>query len=87
MVRAPPRGGKSAGCNTVGAFVEWFREPPLRPDGRVGCSVGFGLRPTAQSGRGGSGCCDEVVREDEDVDDLQFIWRWKKMGGMAKSCA
>jgi len=31
--------------------------------------VGFGLRPTAQSGRGGSGCCDEVVREDEDVDD------------------
>ena len=69
-VRTPPRGGKSAGCNnTAGAFAEWLREPPLRPDGRVECNVGFGLRPTAQSGRGGSGCCEEVVREDEDVDD------------------
>ena len=68
--RAPPRGGKSAGCNdTAGAFVLWLRGPPLRPDGRVGCSVGFGLRPTAQSGRAGSGCCEEVVRDDDDVDD------------------
>jgi hypothetical protein len=26
IVRAPPRGGKSAGCNnTAGAFVEWLR--------------------------------------------------------------
>jgi len=68
--RAPPRGGKSAGCNdAAGAFELWLRVPPLRPDGRVGCSVGFGLRPTAQSGRAGSGCCEEVVRDDEDVDD------------------
>jgi len=69
-VRTPPRGGKSADCNnTAGVFAEWLRGPPLRPDGRVGCNVGFGLRPTAQSGRGGSGCCEEVVREEEDVDD------------------
>jgi len=68
--RAPPRGGKSAGCNDTGALVVWLRGPPLRGDGRVECSVGFGLRPTAQSGRGGSGCCEEVVREDEDVDDV-----------------
>lgn len=68
--RAPPRGGKSAGCSdTVGALEVWLRGPPLRGDDRVECSVGFGLRPTAQSGRGGSGCCEEVVREDEDVDD------------------
>ena len=37
--------------------------------------VGCALRPTAQSGRGGKGCCcDEVVevnvrREDDDVDE------------------
>jgi hypothetical protein len=66
----PPRGGKSAACNdTAGVLAEWLREPPLRVDGRVGCNVGFGLRPTAQSGRGGSGCCEEVVREEEEVDD------------------
>jgi hypothetical protein len=68
--RAPPRGGKSAGCNdTAGALVVWLRGPPLRADDRVWCNVGFGLRPTAQSGRGGSGCCEEVVREEEDVED------------------
>jgi hypothetical protein len=33
-----------------------------------------GFRPTAQSGRGGKGCCDEVVdvyvcRDEEEVED------------------
>ncbi len=29
---------------------------------------GSGLRPTARSGNGGSGCCEEAVLEDKDVD-------------------
>jgi len=67
----PPRGGKSVGCNnTDGALDVWLRGPPLRADARDGWSVGFGLRPTAQSGRGGSGCWEEVVREEDDVDDV-----------------
>jgi hypothetical protein len=62
------RGGKSAGCNNTGAPVVWLRGPTLCTDVRVGWSVGFGLRPMAQSGRGGSGCWVEVVREVDDVD-------------------
>ena len=40
-----------------------------RVAGLVGSSGGSGLSLTTQSVRGGSGCCEEVVREDEDVDD------------------
>ncbi len=49
-----------------------------RVDDKVGCA----LRPTAQSGRAGKGCFDEVdvnVRRDEDdVEDCKAVDAQKK---------
>jgi len=60
----------STGCNdTAGVLVLWLHEPLLHRDGQVRCSVRFGLRLTAQSRQAGSGCYEEVVQDDEDVDD------------------
>lgn len=81
-------GGKSVDCKTTGTngwegecrlgapfragdprelFTEesWCR-------GCAECRVGWGFKPTAQSGRAGSGCCEEAVdvyvrRDDEEV--------------------
>jgi len=81
------KGGKSFCRDTAGGFLlplalragEGIMEPPGPPArlefavsrlAKVGCA----LRPTAQSGRGGSGCCEDavevyVLREEELVDD------------------
>ena len=65
----PPERGPSIG--DIVREVSWLavacRPPP------VAANVGWALRPTAQSGRAGKGCCwDEVVevyvrRDEEDV--------------------
>ena len=74
------RGGKSAAWKTTGCCIEIARE--LLRGGDIGRELllrfrgffgaGEGLNPTAQSGRGGNGCCDDVVdvyvrRDDDDV--------------------
>ncbi len=64
-----------------GEMGDIVREPVCeRSWWRAPASVGCAFRPTAQSGRAGNGCCDDVVdvnvrREEEDVvdDDCRMI--------------
>lgn len=83
---AEESGGKSLGCNT-GCGWCWFCIPRRAGDMfrefallwswwcRVACNTGSALRPTAQSGRGGSGCFEDVdvyvVREDVVDEDCE----------------
>lgn len=67
------RGGEMG--DIVRELVREWSERWARPP--VAAKVGCALRPTAQSGRGGKGCCDDVVdvyvrlEEEEVVEEVE----------------